>query len=168
MRLVLLLPLPLRTAVPEGDNDEEDEELEEDVNLFEGLLNFFFSTSSTFSSLPLGLMLILVEFMLIGRTQLQKKPILARRFTQLGIGLPVNLMHASLQKWLQFLVMRLYAFPLYSSAKSPIIPLTSSGPTSVHPIKIAFLKLNPSHCFGSPSNIPVVGYSWAPNAYSTP
>lgn len=95
-------------------------------------------------------------------------PILARRFTQLGIGLPVNLIHASLQKWLQFLVMRLYAFPLYSSAKSPIIPLTSSGPTSVHPIKIAFLKLNPSHCFGSPSNIPVVGYSWAPNAYSTP
>ena len=88
MRLVLLLPLPLRTAVPEGDNDEEDEELEEDVNLFEGLLNFFFSTSSTFSSLPLGLMLILVEFMLIGRTQLQKKPTMHQH-----IGMLLHICH---------------------------------------------------------------------------
>lgn len=39
-------------------------------------------------------------------------PILASRLTQLGIELPVSRIQASLQKWLQFLVMRLYAFPL--------------------------------------------------------
>lgn len=36
-----------------------------------------------------------------------KIPILARRLTQLGIGFPVNLIQASLQKWLQFLVIKL-------------------------------------------------------------
>lgn len=46
--------------------------------------------------------------------------------------------------------------------------LTSAGPMSVFPIKIVFLNENPSHCLGSPSKIPVVGYSWAPKAYSTP
>lgn len=96
-------------------------------------------------------------------------PILASRLTQLGIGFPVSLMQASLQKWLQFLVIKLYAFPLYSPASSSsMTALTSPGPISVFPIKIVFLNVNPSHCFGSPSKIPVDGYSWAPNAYSTP
>ena len=95
-------------------------------------------------------------------------PILASRLIQLGIGFPVSLIQASLQKWLQFLVIKLYAFPLYSPASSSITALTSSGPRSVFPMKIVFLNVNPSHCFGSPSNIPVVGYSWAPNAYSMP
>jgi len=36
------------------------------------------------------------------------------------------------------------------------------------PIRIVFLKVKPSHLFGSPSNIPVDGYSCAPNANSTP
>lgn len=94
-------------------------------------------------------------------------PIRARRLTQLGIGLPVSRTQASLQKWLQFFLIRWYAFPLYSSASSSITALTWAGPMLVFPIKILFLNVNP-HCFGSPSKIPVVGYSWAPNAYSTP
>lgn len=98
----------------------------------------------------------------------QVLPILASRLTQLGIGFAVNLIQASLQKWLQFLVIKLYALPLYSSASCSITALTSKGPTSVFPIKIDFLNVNPSHFFGSPSKIPVVGYSWAPNAYSIP
>lgn len=95
-------------------------------------------------------------------------PILARRLIQFGIELPESLMQASLQKWLQFLVMRLYAFPRYFSPRFSITTLTSPSLISVHPIKIDFLNLNPSQILGSPSKIPVVGYSWAPNAYSTP
>jgi len=49
-RARLLLLLPLRIPVLEGDDDDDEEELEE-VNLFESLVIFFFSSSLGFSSI---------------------------------------------------------------------------------------------------------------------
>ena len=95
-------------------------------------------------------------------------PNLARRLTQRGIGFPVNWIHTSLQKWLQFLVIRWYVFPKYSLASFSINEHTSFGPKSVLPIKIDFLNVKPGHCFGSTSKIPVVECSCAPKPYSTP
>lgn len=93
---------------------------------------------------------------------------LARRFTQRGIGVPTRRRQTSLQKWLQFLEMRWYEQPVYDSAIFSMKVLTSRGPRSVRPMSIDFRKRNPGHCRGSPSNIPVVGWSCAPYAYSTP
>lgn len=95
-------------------------------------------------------------------------PSRASRLTQRGIGFPVNLWHTSLQKWLQFFVIRWYVFPEYSSANFSMNARTSLGPRSVLPIRIDFLNVKPGHCFGSTSKIPVVEWSWAPKAYSTP
>jgi len=64
-RLLLLLP---RTT---GGDDEDDEELE-DVNLFDSLVNFFFSPSQALSSVLW--FWTLVEFKFAGRTQLHRKP----------------------------------------------------------------------------------------------
>lgn len=62
--LLLLLP---RIWFPEGDD-----ELEEDENLFDSLVNFFFSVSSTFSSILWCW--TFVEFKFAGRTQLHRNP----------------------------------------------------------------------------------------------
>lgn len=92
----------------------------------------------------------------------------ASRLTHLGIGFWVSLTQTSLQKWLQFLEMRLYLFPRYSSASFSIKTLTSFAAMSVFPTRIDFLNVKPGHFFGSTSKMPVLGDSCAPNAYSTP
>ncbi|KAM2399297.1 hypothetical protein ACFXTH_035873 [Malus domestica] len=61
--------------------------------------------------------------------------------------------------WLQFLVIRWYGFPEYSSVSFSIKARTSFGSKSVLPIKIDFLNTKLGHCFGSTSKIPVVAWS---------
>lgn len=90
-------------TVSEGDDDNEEGEV---VDLFDEPLPALLACSllTLFSFLRCW---ILVVFTLSGITQLHKIPIRARRLTQLGMGFPVSLTQASLQKWLQFLVIRL-------------------------------------------------------------
>lgn len=68
----VLLPSLLVVAPGGGDDNEEDDEFEDEVNLFERLLSFFFSPSSTLSSILWCR--TFVEFKLTGIIQLQKKP----------------------------------------------------------------------------------------------
>jgi len=144
------------------DEDGEEDSKGSDRDRF---LSFFFSLSE---SSPFPTRLTFASFKRGGNTQLQRTPKRASRFTHLGIDFWASLRQTSLQKWLQFLVMRWYLFPWYSSANFSIKTRTSFATKSVFPTRIDFLNVKPGHFFGSTSKIPVLDDSCAPNAYSTP
>ena len=84
-------------------------------------------------------------------------PNLARRFTQLGTGTPTRRMQTSLQKWLQFLCIKLYDSPVYSHANSSMKSWSVRTSIQIVPTIIDLRNWKPGYCLGFTSKTPLVG-----------